>query len=159
MSIAPLDGTLFGKGQPCFGCGPEHPHGFRLKFEREGDGVVTRFTPGPLHQGPVGLMHGGLVSTVADETAAWALIAKTGKFGFTSDFALKFHAPVRIGVEAEVRAHLTKESSRIVRAAVRLSQRGVDCATGELTFVLLDRHAAEKLMGGPVPEAWLRFCR
>lgn len=79
-----LDGTLFGAEQPCFGCGPVHPFGFRLAFTEEGDELVTRFTPGPHHQVPPGLMHGGLVFTLADELAAWVVIARFGKFGFTA---------------------------------------------------------------------------
>ena len=62
-----MDGHLFGEDQACFGCGPKHPFGFHLKFEREGDQILTRFLPGPQYQGPPGIMHGGLVMTLADE--------------------------------------------------------------------------------------------
>jgi acyl-coenzyme A thioesterase PaaI-like protein len=155
----PLDGTLFGKDQLCFGCGPAHPAGFRLKFEREGDGVVTRFTPGHHHQGPPGIMHGGLVSTVADEAAAWALIVKRGKFGFTTSFSCRFVRALRVGVEAEAHARLTKESSRLVKCAVSIRQDGEECYTGEFTFVLLERGTAERLLRAPMPDAWARFCR
>jgi acyl-coenzyme A thioesterase PaaI-like protein len=158
-SSSPLNGFLFGPDQMCFGCGPRHPTGFRLSFERDGEGVLTRFTPNEKQQGPPGIMHGGLVSTIADETAAWALVAKLGKFGFTTSFSCKLHLPVRVGVETEARAQLTKTTTRLVRSAVRISQRGRDCYTGEFTFVLLDQHSAEKLLEGPRPEAWLRFCR
>jgi acyl-coenzyme A thioesterase PaaI-like protein len=143
----------------CFGCGPKHPSGFHLSFQREGEGVVTRFTPGPHHQGPPGIMHGGLVSTVADETAAWALVAHTGKFGFTTSFSCRFHRAVRVGVETFARAHITKETTRIVRTAVRISQAGEDCYSGDFAFVLLDRQSSEKLLGGPLPEEWVKFCR
>ncbi len=154
----PLDGTLFSNNE-CFGCSPTHPFGFHLKFEREGDAVVTRFTPGERHQGPPGIMHGGLVSTLADETAAWAIIAKTGKFGFTTSFECRFLAAVRVGAEAEVRAWLTKETSRIVKVAVRASQAGQECYAGEFTFVLLDEAGAQKMLGAPLPESWRRFAR
>jgi len=159
MPLTPLDGMLFGADQKCFGCGPNHPHGLKLRFEREGGGVATRFTPGDGYQGPPGIMHGGLVSTVCDEVAAWALIEKTGTFGFTTDFSVKFHRPVRIGEETQAFAEVTKQTTRIVRCAVRVSQQGETCTTGEFTFVLLDAKAAEKLLGGPLPEAWRRFAR
>ncbi|MER2562310.1 MAG: PaaI family thioesterase [Myxococcaceae bacterium] len=157
--IEPLDGRLFGEGQPCFGCSPTHPHGFHLKYERDGDDVLTRFMPGQLHQGPVGIMHGGLVSTLADETAAWAVIAKTGKFGFTTSFSARLHKAVRIGVEVEARGKVISENRRVVKSSVVLRQHGEDCFTGDFIFVLLDKASAEKLMGGPIPEAWERFCR
>ncbi|MCA2980058.1 MAG: PaaI family thioesterase [Myxococcaceae bacterium] len=154
-----LDGRLFGEGQPCFGCSPTHPHGFRLAFAREGDDVVARLVPGPLHQGPVGVMHGGLVSTLADEGAAWAVIAATGKFGFTTSFSARLHHPVRVGVEAEVRARVTSRSSRVVKATAVIRQHTRDCFAGDFVFALLDKAAAEQVMGGPVPPAWERFCR
>ncbi|MCU0695456.1 MAG: PaaI family thioesterase [Myxococcaceae bacterium] len=158
-TVEPLDGRLFGDGQPCFGCSPTHPHGFHLAYRREGDEVVTTFLPGALHQGPVGIMHGGLVSTLADESAAWAVIAATGKFGFTTSFTAKLHQAVRIGVEVEARAKVTSASSRIVKSTVVIRQAGRDCFTGDFVFVLLDKAGAEKLMGGPIPAAWERFCR
>jgi acyl-coenzyme A thioesterase PaaI-like protein len=157
--VDPLDGALFGAGQPCFGCSPDHPFGFRLRFEVDGDAVVTRFTPTAQHQGPLGLMHGGLVSTVADETAAWAVLATTGKFGFTTGFEARLLRGVRVGQEALARGQVTRPGGRVVRVAVSVSQAGEPCFTGDFTFALLDQSGAERLLGGPLPEAWLRFCR
>jgi acyl-coenzyme A thioesterase PaaI-like protein len=154
-----LDGSLFGDDQPCFGCSPRHPFGFRLKCERQGDGVVARFTPGEQYQGPPGIMHGGLVMTLADEIAAWAILARLEKFGFTTGFEGKFRGPVRIGAEAVATATLTREGSRVVRVQVRITQQGAECFTGELAFVLLDQSGAERLLRAPLPEAWQRFAR
>jgi acyl-coenzyme A thioesterase PaaI-like protein len=154
-----LDGHLFGADQKCFGCGPNHPIGFHLKFEVDGDAVVTRFTPGAQYQGPPGIMHGGLVMTLADETGAWALLAFKEKFGFTASVEGKLRRPVRIGVETEARSWIVKESSRVVRVAVKISQGGEACFETELGFVLMDKFAAEKMLQGPIPEEWLRFCR
>jgi acyl-coenzyme A thioesterase PaaI-like protein len=158
-AVTPLDGSLFGAGQPCFGCSPDHPAGFHLRFTTEGDDVVTKLVPAIHHQGPLGLMHGGLVSTLADETAAWAVLVETGKFGFTTHFEARLSKGVRVGVEVEARARLTKKSSRVVKALVEIRQDGDLCFTGDFTFVLLDRAGAEKLMGGKIPDAWARFCR
>lgn len=154
-----LDGQLFGENQPCFGCGPNHPFGFHLKFELDGKAVVTRFVPGPQYQGPPGIMHGGLVMTLADEVGAWALLAFKEKFGFTASVQGKLRRPVRIGIDTEGRAWIIRESSRVVRVAVRISQGGEECFGAELGFVLMDKYSAEKLLQGPMPEEWLRFCR
>lgn len=162
--LPPLDGHLFGPGQPCFGCSPDHPFGFRLTFTREDDEIVTRFTPGETHQGPVGIMHGGLVSTLADEVAAWAIIGMLGKFGFTASFDAKLHRPVRIAVPLVGRARIVKDARRIVDVAVRITQpdaSGADHAafTGSFRFVILDQSGAERMLGRPIPDAWKRFCR
>jgi uncharacterized protein (TIGR00369 family) len=154
-----LNGSLFGASQPCFGCAPNHPIGFRLAFERDGDGILTRFTPGDPYQGPPGIMHGGLVTTLADEIGAWTLIALLGKFGFTAAIDAKISRPVRVGRELRGRGRIVKPSRRVVRVAVDIEQGDASCFAGELTFVLLDRGAAEKLIGGPLPESWTPFCR
>jgi len=154
-----LDGMLFGEDQPCFGCGPKNPLGFKLRFEEEGEAVVTRFVPGPHHQGPLRVMHGGLVATVADETAGWVVIARLGKFGFTTSFEARLRKPVRIEVPTECRGWILKESRRVVRVRTVVTQAGEECFAADFTFAVLGKQAAEKLMGVTVPEQWSRFCR
>lgn len=159
MSDEILDGSLFGADQPCFGCAPDHPIGFHLKFVREGEDIVTRFTPSDRYQGPPGIMHGGLVATLADELGAWALIGLLGKFGFTAQMSCKLHRPARIGVEIEGRARIKKPGTRVVDVEVTLAQEGATTYTGELRFVLLDEKGAERMLGAELPEAWKRFSR
>ena len=154
-----LDGSMFGSGQPCFGCATDHPIGFRIAFERDGDDVVTRFTPGDRYQGPPGIMHGGLVATLADEIGAWTIIGQLDKFGFTAQMSGKLERPVRIGLEIEGRGRILKPGARVVRVEVELSQAGARAYRGELSFVLLDQAGAERMIGGPLPEAWRRFGR
>jgi acyl-coenzyme A thioesterase PaaI-like protein len=153
------DGHLFGAGQPCFGCSPDHPTGFRLTFTRESDEMITRFTPGPQYQGPPGIMHGGLVSTLADEVAAWTVIGLRGLFGFTASFTAMFAGPVRIGQLVEGRGRLVRDQGRVVEVAVRLVQDARDVFTGEFKFAILDERGAARLLGGEIPEAWRRFSR
>lgn len=154
-----LDGSLFGPGQPCFGCGPDHPFGFRLQFTEEGEELVTRFLPTDRHQGAPGVMHGGLVFTLADELAAWVVIARLGKFGFTTRFAGKLQKPARPGVELEGRAKILRSSTRTAEVEATLLQAGACVFAATFTFVMLDRSGAEKMLGGPLPDAWLRFAR
>jgi acyl-coenzyme A thioesterase PaaI-like protein len=155
----PLDPHLFGERSACFGCAPSHPIGFHLRFAREGDSVVTTFVPGEAHQGPPAVMHGGLVATLADEIAAWALVALLGKFGFTAQFEGKIKAPVRIGAEVTGRGRIERDSTRIVGVRVELTQGGALAFTGLFTFAILDATAAEKMIGGPLPDEWRRFTR
>jgi acyl-coenzyme A thioesterase PaaI-like protein len=155
-----LDPELFGEDQPCFGCAPKHPIGFRLRFVREpDDSVSTTFVPGENHQGPPGVMHGGLVMFLADEVAAWTLIGLRDCFGFTASVEGRLKAPVRIGAEVLGRGRIKHETMRTARVEVSLSQAGTEVFAGELTFALLDVAAAEKLLGMPLPEAWKRFAR
>lgn len=155
----PLDPAVFGPDQPCFGCSPAHPIGLRLTFAREGDAVTTRFVPSERYQGPPGIMHGGLVMTAADELAAWTVIGLRERFGFTGAMEARLLRPVRVGVEVLGVGRIVRDSSRIVRVAVTLSQQGEEAFRGEFSFAVLDEAAATKMLGMTMPEAWKRFCR
>ncbi len=154
-----LEANPFGEGQPCFGCSPDHPIGFHLRFAREGTSVVTRFVPGTQYQGPPGIFHGGLVATLADEIGAWTVLGLLGKFGFTASFKGRLLTPLRIGEEIEGRGFIAKDGARVVGVEVVLRQGGSDAFQGDFTFVLLDRGGAERLLRGPIPDAWEKFCR
>jgi len=155
-----LDPFIFGQSQPCYGCSPTHPTGFRLRFSRVGDEeVVTTFVPGEGHQGPPGIMHGGLVTTLADEIAAWAILGLLGKFGFTASLQGRFLAPVRIGTPVEGHGRIVRSGTRIVVVEVTLEQSGAKAYGGQFTFAIFDRHGAERLLQRPLPEGWDKFAR
>lgn len=157
---AQLDGTLFGDQHSCFGCSPNHPTGLKLQFERAEDGGVrTYFTPTERHEGAPGIMHGGLVMTVADELGAWALIAELERFGFTTHAACRYKRPARIGEKIEGLATIKKAGRRTVDTEVRLQQGGEEIFSAELKFMILEIAQAEKLLGRPLPEEWRRFGR
>jgi acyl-coenzyme A thioesterase PaaI-like protein len=155
----PLDPQLFGEDQPCFGCGPSHPIGFRLRFERAGDQVLTRFVPLDVHQGPPGIMHGGLVAALADEIGAWTIVGLLGKFGFTAQIEARLRKPVRIGAEVIGRGRIAGEERRVVDVAVEMEQATELVFTGTFKFVLKERAAAERLLEGALPADWGRFAR
>lgn len=155
----PLDGSLWGEGQPCFGCGPDHPIGFQLTFEKHGDRVRTLFTPGEQYQGPPGIMHGGLVMTLGDELASWSLIGLKRKFGFTGRVECAIRSAVRIGTEVVGEGFVANDRGRIVGIGVELRQGDTLCFTGTYRFVVLDEQGAERLLGQPLPESWKRFSR
>ena len=67
---------------PCFGCGPLHPRGLRLQFERvkldDGrDAVETRHAPRADEVGWPGLFHTGLHFSVLFEASYWAALELT----------------------------------------------------------------------------------
>src|SRR5690242_11203739 len=54
--------------QGCFACGARNASGLQLVFRREGDEIVTEYTPEPAFQGFPGVAHGGIIATLLDET-------------------------------------------------------------------------------------------
>ncbi len=159
MALPHLDGHLFGPDQRCFGCSPGHAAGFRLAFERQGDEVVTTFVPRDDHQGPPGMMHGGLVMTLADEIGAWTVLVLKERMGFTARINARQSLPVRIGQPVHGSGRISRDGSRVIEVEVDLRQGAASCFQGKLTFAVLDRAGAERLLGGPLPEQWVRFAR
>ncbi len=154
-----LDGDIFGPDSTCFGCSTRHPIGFRLRFRRCGDLVTTSFLPHADLAGPPGIMHGGLVTTLADEVAAWTVVALRSRFGFTGAISAKLLKPVRIGAVVQAEGRIARESSRVLEIEVRLLQQTEPVYKGTFTFVLLDEAGAEKLLGGPLPPEWRSLAR
>lgn len=157
--VEALDGSIFGEGQPCFGCSPSNPFGMKLKPVREGREVTVRYTAPPEFQGPAGVMHGGLVTTLADELAGWVVIGVRKQFGFTGAIEARLLKPVRIGVEVLGHAKIVSENSRMLKIDVRLHQSGEEVFRGMFSFVILDEAGTERVMGMQLPEAWKRFAR
>lgn len=150
----PLDPYVFGAAQRCFGCGPHNPLGLRLRFERQGDEVVTRFTPGEGMEGPPRVFHGGLQATVADEVGAWALVGLLGRMGFTTSMSVRYVRPVEIDVEVEARARIAARNGPSVAVDVTLTQRRKTALMGTVHYMLPDAGKAASYLGGAVPDEW-----
>lgn len=67
MKQLPAIGTQPSYGG-CFVCGAANPFGLHVQFESTGDRVHARFLADDRHQGYPGLVHGGILYTLLDET-------------------------------------------------------------------------------------------
>jgi acyl-coenzyme A thioesterase PaaI-like protein len=164
-------GSLFGPNNRCFACAPDHPSGLRMQFSVEnpvtetgelalrGTAVLSSFVPGDLHQGASNMMHGGLLTTFADELAVWTIVLLRGHFGFTGTMNSRFLRPIRLGVPLLGRGSITRNLARLVDVEVAVTQAEELAFTSKMTFVLPDRAGAEKMMNAPLPDEWLRYFR
>jgi acyl-coenzyme A thioesterase PaaI-like protein len=118
----------------CFVCGLANPWGLRLApVGQEGRGSI-RFSPERKHQGFAGVLHGGLVSTLFDETMAYAAMSLGGRF-VTAEIRVRFRSPVSTLLDVEVSALVVERRGRLVRLKASLSQDGEEKATADGTFV------------------------
>lgn len=61
----------------CFVCGIQNPFGLRLRFADDGDSSVrAEFAVPEQFNGYPGIVHGGIVATILDETSGRALLAR-----------------------------------------------------------------------------------
>ena len=114
----------------CFGCGEQNPHGLRLKFyrrDRPEGGVYTDWIPTPTEEGYVGMVHGGLISTVCDEVMAWACYAQE-IWGMTGRLSVRFRQPVHVGASYRATGWVVSSRGRMIEVAAEMR----DGRTGQL---------------------------
>jgi uncharacterized protein (TIGR00369 family) len=108
----------------CFVCGSENASGLHVRFDRDSDdGCRAEYTARVEHVGWPGLMHGGLLFTLMDEAAAWAL-RYAGLHGVTGRAEARFRRPVTVGSRLAITARIVDRARRAVR--VRAEIRRVD---------------------------------
>ncbi len=102
----------------CFVCGKANPIGLKLDFAIEGDEYVTYFTPAKEHQGWVGIVHGGIVSTVLDEVMTRA-IHVNGVNAVTGEMTVRFRKPTPVGRQVRFAGRVDSEEGRVISCAAK----------------------------------------
>ena len=99
----------------CMVCGTENGAGLGARFFELDDGeLLGVFTPRVEHQGYPGRLHGGIASTLLDETIGRAIsIGDPDAFGVTVELTVRFRKPVPLDAEVRAIARITKDSSRL----------------------------------------------
>jgi len=142
---------------PCFGCGPSHARGLRLRFAREGDEILVQHTPKPDEIGWPGLFHTGLHFTTLFEAAYWAAWELTGVVhvargpqtfdqerlprvgeAFTARARVVERAPSHVRVEVESTRHDGKRAGRLVVTLVPQGRAAIEKSGLRLPGYLTD---------------------
>ena len=133
----------------CFVCGIENPIGLKLKFYTDDEGrCVTRFRPREEYQGYPGHLHGGVISTLLDETMGRALIHQN-VWAITGRLEIKFAKPVPLDRELTVIGELTRNRSRAyeARGEIRLPD-GTVLVEGSGRYIRIPDEAIQETRSG-----------
>jgi len=128
----------------CFLCGIENPIGLNLRFYEDDQGrVVTHFAPGEEHQGFPGVLHGGLISALLDETIGRTLTAND-QWAMTIELRVRFHRPVPLGETLTVTGEMRRLRSRTMEGygELRLAD-GTLGASAEATYYIISMDQTE----------------
>lgn len=101
--------------QACFGCGMRNVAGLQLTFRMEDDEVVTEFTPDARLQGFPGVVHGGILATLLDETLS-RTAAIEGRWMMTGRLEVRFRQAAPVGERLRVTARARSSRRRMVTA-------------------------------------------
>ena len=105
----------------CFGCGADNPIGLRLKYRREGDAVVTEFTPGDEHEGWPNIVHGGIITTLLYEVME-NFAYQNGTIAMMRSMHTSFRRPAKIGERITATARLEESADREMSVTATLTQ-------------------------------------
>jgi acyl-coenzyme A thioesterase PaaI-like protein len=113
-----VDGVQF--QATCFACGSDNPRGLQLKIRIDPDGTaMASFVPGSEWEGPRGIVHGGIVTTLLDEAMAKA-VAATGCRGMTAELRVRFRQYAETGERLQVRGWVVRHKARLIETEATL---------------------------------------
>jgi len=101
--------------QRCFACGPRNEIGLKLTFRREGDRILADYRPREDFQGFPGVLHGGILATMLDET-----MSRTGamrrEWLMTGKLDIRFRRPAPVDQPMRVWGEIVRERQGAVDA-------------------------------------------
>ncbi|MFI5273473.1 MAG: PaaI family thioesterase [Ktedonobacterales bacterium] len=101
--------------QRCFACGVRNDIGLHLSFVLEGDEIVTEFTASQAFQGFPGVVHGGILATLLDETLNRTAMAE-GRMMMTGRLDVRYRTAAPVGRALRVSARARASRARMVQA-------------------------------------------
>ena len=102
--------------QLCFACGQRNSWGLRMVFRREGNRVRADFRPEERHQGFPGVVHGGIIASLLDET-----LGRTGALRrawlMTGKLDIRYQQPAPLGSTLHIWGEIVRERQGAIDAA------------------------------------------
>jgi len=134
-------------GYDCFGCSPDNPVGLHMEFYEDGDEVISYWRPVEHCQGWTGVMHGGIIATLVDETAGWLVMRKLQTCGVTSRLNVRYHKPVVADtLEIVVRSKIVEQKRNYISIEVSVEDGcGEKCASAEVVYYAFDKEKAHSM--------------
>jgi uncharacterized protein (TIGR00369 family) len=132
--------------QACFGCGMRNDTGLQLVFRQEGEEIVTEFIADARFQGFPGVVHGGILATLLDETLSRTATAE-GRWMMTGRLEVRYRQAAPLGRPLRVTARTVSSRSRMVAAegAIRLADEPETIiAEAQGTFLPIPRQFRQK---------------
>ena len=131
----------------CFGCAPNNPFGLHMEFFEDGDYIVSYWHPERNYQGWVDTMHGGVLSTLIDETCGWVITRKMQTSGFTTNLSVKFRKAISTNEPVlTIRANIVKQMRNLLFIHAEITNAaGEVCVEGETTYFLMNEEKAKEM--------------
>ena len=131
----------------CFGCCPDNPLGLKMEFYEEDDEIISYWHPNEHYQGWVGVMHGGILSTIIDEIAGWVVLRKMQTTGVTSKLEVSYRKPILSSSKVIiVRSHISSVLRNIVKIEASIENENHEvCVNGVVTYFTFGKKRATEM--------------
>lgn len=126
----------------CFVCGKENPAGMQAVFQQDPEtrSAYCELSLAETFQGWQGIVHGGMLATLLDETAVYACRNEVDRV-VTAELQVKYKQPARVGVPLRVFASIRARKRNIFTVDAEVKQENRLIAQAEVRVFAL----AEKL--------------
>lgn len=107
----------------CVVCGLKNPFGLHTSFfELDNHDLLAIFKPRDEHQSYPGRLHGGIISTILDETMGRAILTQSEEevWGITVELQVRFMKPVPLDGELRVIGRICKDNNRFFEGTAEL---------------------------------------
>jgi hypothetical protein len=101
----------------CFGCSIRNENGLKLEFWPIDKGCISKYKIADHYCGFDKVAHGGIIATLLDEVAAWAIARTILAFGVTIDAHISYFKPVPTNQEIILEANVVDSNDKHVETA------------------------------------------
>jgi acyl-coenzyme A thioesterase PaaI-like protein len=115
----------------CFGCAPGNPRGLKLEFQQVGGELWAEFALDRHYESYPGVVHGGILSLICDETMGNLLVLRLDQPALTTSLRMRYVGVVGLGrrYRCVARCTPTTTTSPIAASAEIVNDRGEMVAT------------------------------
>ena len=96
----------------CFACGQAHSSGLKMKFFTDNTEVFSNLCIPSYLNGWSQITHGGIITTILDETLAWVIIYLKQSFMLTKSISVNFLKPIKVETEIYSIGRIKNEISK-----------------------------------------------
>jgi len=135
------------EGYDCFGCCPTNPYGVHMEFYEDGEDIVSLWQPRQHYQGWINTMHGGILSTLIDETAGWVVFRKLQTSGMTTHLDVHYKKAVStLEKQLTIRGRITemKRTFAFIHVTIE-NEAGELCVEGTATYFCMNAEKAKEM--------------
>lgn len=135
----------------CIACGQKNPFGLKIPFffDEEKKTVFADIIFEKHFIGYDNIIHGGIITTVLDESMAWINIEITLRMALTKTIRVNFLKPVKVDIKYRVESYIKeKNDNKSLTYACLKDPEGHICAESEGEFILMSEPRSKKMKEG-----------